>query len=1135
MGEGGRTLGSPLSDSLSSPAPRNVGGQYQDHSLLGASPPATIPEQGPTDPVEQESPYRSFDAASAQPQDSVRRQQNTAQDRSDGQYQSYESLQAVQQATKGSVLQGRTAGGPSRTAGGPTSTGPLHGVGNYKRIPHFNPAALPSPNLPVRQISGGSGDSSPPQQYQDFTSLAANVHKGRPPNTAGAPRRTGGPVLSGRPAGGPTSGGPTPNGKGPVPYPQYAPFKGVQEAVKSGTLRRAPLGNPTSNLNRGADNESQYTDYEALVQQGQPSGMLGATNAGAPTGERGLKLEQINNQIPNQGGGQGLLPADAPYSDFSTIQENLRLKNADNAINPVPSLTKTIGGSGRAPAQQTSTSAGGELGDPQVNQYAAYGSYQNQKLIQEAAAKRRDQGPNLDQGPYANSRAINEGAQEEGDGPRPPEDAREVPNPSSGQYQAFGKIELGLGSAMPSKTPLEGGTRSSVKKDRNANEQYNAKEVRSHLTGNLPNNISNDGTSNPNFVSEVDPNSQYGKLDKIQKSTAAQLYERGAEIKKHVERQYDDGAYSEDWKNMVASDPNQMPSGYASAKHIQRETEQKDEMGKANTAYEDFKIIQNKINPSTYNNQANEIYASTRGHKRVPTDRGGPPLVKGMSERYVKQEKMAEKLSDEGISTKKKPEGTKKWTDDGASTSEKHSTKKKPKIANAPSQLVKEKKRVGRGPMTKIDKLCTGKYPVDVFSKSKNEWFEAHVKVVKKKKHLVLVLYHNGVETVNKLVDTNSNLLRFPKGPKYSVHPPSLENMYKQLFEMMRQNLHMIDVSSKTGMFSSKKISCFNGYDFVEWVKGLIQGVDEDSVVQQLGSEFLSRELVQRVKPRVNKKQHVDAEQIEKKQDYLYTLNPDRIKDLITAHGSKVEERRERRHWDMKSTLEVFSMTSHKWEVCVVEAVLDPWLMVMYGSGKERRAKWVHRYDLNSIRAPRQFWRRGTKVMVFSRTEEKWHPGVVSARKVKSFNETANEMPKGDTTVETYYGPTPNEGFTLSKHLDVDSDHIRPRVVEVDRFCLKVSVFHHPDAKKATKLLGEVVINNADVKTVQSILAKYSKTKKYRRSYNVRKQTDNQALIILDEELVLDEKEKASEERQLAKQLGKLVKLEFIHFKVYEG
>jgi len=443
------------------------------------------------------------------------------------------------------------------------------------------------------------------------------------------------------------------------------------------------------------------------------------------------------------------------------------------------------------------------------------------------------------------------------------------------------------------------------------------------------------------------------------------------------------------------------------------------------------------------------------------------------------------------------------------------------------------KRKLSKYQLSRSERLRKTKY--DVYSKSKKEWFSAHIKW-HKHDDVVTVLYNNGEENVSKDMVLESPHLRPVKCPKYCVSPPTLEEMYRSTFAQIESNLHFETV--KKG-FMGKSYQCFTGQDFVEWVKR-ITTVKEDIVVQQLGTEIISTELViMRKWPGKKKPKNNDEETILNDSNIWYSLNKDRIKVLL-ENERQIErnplmggEKDVRLHWGIHSWLEVFSMSAEKWELCKVDAILDPWLMVMYGEKDRKRAKWVHRLDYQAVRSPRYYWKRGTKVNVFSRTEKVWYAGILYGRRC---SENENGIPLGDNTVDAYYGPKSKSevgsGYTLSKTLDVNSDHVRPRILQHDRYCMKVIVEHLPNASKFDRLKGAEELEVSDLKLIKQTMSKYNKSGTF--YITMKKIKQDEALLVMEQELEINSDQLDAEKEYLSKELKKLVKLEPFHYMVYE-
>jgi len=404
-----------------------------------------------------------------------------------------------------------------------------------------------------------------------------------------------------------------------------------------------------------------------------------------------------------------------------------------------------------------------------------------------------------------------------------------------------------------------------------------------------------------------------------------------------------------------------------------------------------------------------------------------------------------------------------------------------------------------------FSKLTNKRHRVEVYSRTWAAWFPCVVRPHSQTSGTVVVVYHNGSDTVVKLLDPESPLIRVVQGPVYGVHAHSVEQMYLNLCLRIRRTLPFREVKVG-GMFGKRKKtvhSCFSGRDLVTWLRELYLGanvIEEDGVMAQFGCELLSKGLIVRKKPpprnakggdkemdseRSNpdrnnasnpdvpaspslsgpseralaeKKDEDDAAASEDamtfvpRHDHLYALQEESVLPQLVQNENPVAlEQRDRLHWVKLSSLEVYSASTGQWELATVVATLDPWLLLVYGQDAQAaRAKWIHRLDTQTVRHPRRFWRKGSQVWVFSRGDDQWYAGVVSKRETRSMGEFA--APQDEPTVSVTYGPTDGTGsFTRAKPLKVDSEHIRHRVTRLSRLCIRVKVKRKPLVKLETE------------------------------------------------------------------------------------
>lgn len=365
-----------------------------------------------------------------------------------------------------------------------------------------------------------------------------------------------------------------------------------------------------------------------------------------------------------------------------------------------------------------------------------------------------------------------------------------------------------------------------------------------------------------------------------------------------------------------------------------------------------------------------------------------------------------------------------------------------------------------------VGKLMDKRNRVEVFSRTWSAWFPCVVRPHSHTNYTVVVYYHNGTDTIVKLLDPESTLIRTVQGPIYSIYCHSIKEMYSILCQRIKVALQFYDVKIG-GMFSSKEHSCFTGRDLMMWLRAIHHGEHEEDIMVQLGNELLSRGIIWRVKPAYSldvvvlssvktdsnaeilnsdqKDSQGTAPKFVPRADYMYALNElSVIGKLNEKENMVVKEQEDRLYWTTKSRLGVFCSSSQKWEFGTVVSTLDPWLLVVYG--KEPHAlkyKWVHRLDVERVRHPRRFWRNGSQIWVFSRGDKLWYSGLVSKRETRFLGD--QQVPIDESTLNVTYGPTDSQGaFTRTKQLKLCSEHIRPRVTRLSRMCIRIKTKDKP-------------------------------------------------------------------------------------------
>jgi len=420
-----------------------------------------------------------------------------------------------------------------------------------------------------------------------------------------------------------------------------------------------------------------------------------------------------------------------------------------------------------------------------------------------------------------------------------------------------------------------------------------------------------------------------------------------------------------------------------------------------------------------------------------------------------------------------------------------------------------------------VNNLTSKKNRIEVYSRTWAAWFPCVVRPHSQTSGTVVVVYHNGTDTVVKLLDPESPLIRTVKGPLYSIYCHSIEKMYSTLCARIKAALQFKDVKTG-GMFFKKGVhACFSGLDLVRWLRSLYLGanvLEEDGVMAQLGSELLKRGIIWRVKPRISnmensnsqdgppaspqKESDSDVTDFSSRSDYMYAFNDGSvIAELVEKENERVKQQEDRLFWAVRSNLEVFSSSTDAWELATVVATLDPWLLLVYGQeAQAARAKWIHRLDIQTVRHPRRFWRTGSQIWVFSRGDDQWYAGVISSRETLGLGE--HQTPKDESTVHVTYGPTDGQGaFTRTKPLKVDSEHIRPRVARLSRMCIRVRTGNSEPIQR--------------VDEIKRKLAAYSKCKEGERRYHDA-QPDSSTLIMVCPKVEMNVREREMESRLLS-------------------
>jgi len=445
-----------------------------------------------------------------------------------------------------------------------------------------------------------------------------------------------------------------------------------------------------------------------------------------------------------------------------------------------------------------------------------------------------------------------------------------------------------------------------------------------------------------------------------------------------------------------------------------------------------------------------------------------------------------------------------------------------------------------------VAKLTSKRNRVEVYSRTSAAWFPCVVRAHSHAARTVAVVYHNGTDTNVKLLDPESPLIRIVMGPLYSIYCQGLEKMYSSLCVRIRSALQFQNVKAneKTDEKLSNKCEhlCFSGKDFIRWLRTVYLGnstLEEDGVMAQLGNQLLERKIIYEVKPSTRGREYSHTELLnstqdtaikaERKESYedtnafslkcLYALNEwSIIKKLVEKESQLVNQQKDRLWWTIKSHLEVFSSSTNTWELGNVVAALDPWLLLVYDQeAQAAKAKWIHRLDSQTVRHPRLYWRNGTQIWVYSRGDDEWFAGFVSNRISQGFGD--HRVPSDESIVNVMYGPTDTlGGFTKTKHLKVDSEHIRPRVARLSRMCIQVRTVKGEPLQK--------------INQIKKRLAIYSKHKVGQRPFNdAQPSVDCLLMVCPNVEMTVYERE--HEMRLLSTDLGFEVKIDVVPWELF--
>jgi len=441
-----------------------------------------------------------------------------------------------------------------------------------------------------------------------------------------------------------------------------------------------------------------------------------------------------------------------------------------------------------------------------------------------------------------------------------------------------------------------------------------------------------------------------------------------------------------------------------------------------------------------------------------------------------------------------------------------------------------------------VAKLTSKRNRVEVYSRTSLAWFPCVVRAHSHTARTVAVVYHNGTDTVVKLLDPESPLIRIVQGPIYSIYCLGLEKMYSNLCMQIKMALQFRKVNTDGKFYKKNEHFCFSGQDLVLWLRTVhlrTNALEEDGVMAQLGNELLARRIIYMVKRSPQSREYSQTELLNPTQEtvemaerkdsdedptifsskYLYALNEwSVIARLIEKENLLLKQQNDRLWWATKSHLEVFSSSTNTWELGTVVAALDPWLLLVYGQeAQAARAKWIHRLDYHTVRHPRFFWRNGSQIWVYSRGDDEWFAGFVSNRMTPCLGDPL--VSNDESIVNVMYGPTDSMGaFTKTKHLKLDSDHIRPRVARLSRMCICV---------RSAK--GEPLLKLDQIK--QS-LKLYSKCKEGQRPFNdAQPSVDCLLMVCPSVEMTVYEREQ--ETKRLSTTLGFEVKIDVVPWELF--
>jgi len=434
-----------------------------------------------------------------------------------------------------------------------------------------------------------------------------------------------------------------------------------------------------------------------------------------------------------------------------------------------------------------------------------------------------------------------------------------------------------------------------------------------------------------------------------------------------------------------------------------------------------------------------------------------------------------------------------------------------------------------------VSKLMNKRNRVEVYSRTWSSWFPCVVRPHSQANITVVVYYFNGTDTIVKLLDPESPLIRTVQGPIYSIYCHSISKMYLRLCDRIRAALQFVKVKGG-GIFSSKEYFCFTGRDFVSWLRSEHFGdhLEEEDIMVQLGNELLARGIIWQVKAKATQNM-ADLKNVERdgnlesksegdsgsfldRSDCFYALNSwSAIGELAEKESHVVKEQEDRLYWTIKSSLGVYCSRTQKWEFGKVVTKFDPWLLLVFDQDSQAiPSKWVHRLDVESVRHPRRFWRNGSQVWVFSRGDNLWYSGLITSRETRYLGD--HQAPLDEETLNVTYGPTDAHGaFTRTKSLKVSSEHVRPRVTRLSWMCIRIEAS------------GEVLQN---VDTIKHNLAVYCKSEKGQRPY-YDAQPDISTLILVCRNVEMTLLDRERESRLLSKAQNSVVKVEVIPWEVF--